>query len=179
MFLFRCCVHQEPNPKTADSHDVLEVTATSVSRRVERAKEVRLVSNITHNQFELTCQVITMQASNEVKAALYRARSQPQEVPSGLGLLLDALLLQATIQTMDERPWTIMIYFRLSNCAWLPGVCAQNWTTCTRQGSDSCDHFCLPVLYMNLTMLLCSTGPALYGCRWDFALVHDCATMLL
>ena len=41
MFLFRCCVQQDPDGKSDDSQEVLEVTATSVSRRIERAKEVR------------------------------------------------------------------------------------------------------------------------------------------
>lgn len=40
MFLFRCCLHQESDQKPDDSHEVLEVTATSVSRKIERAKEV-------------------------------------------------------------------------------------------------------------------------------------------
>ena len=40
MFLFRCCVHKTADNKQDDPPDVLEVTATSVSRRVERAKEV-------------------------------------------------------------------------------------------------------------------------------------------
>ena len=40
MFLFRCCVREVDDTKPSDSPEVVEVTATSVSRRIERPKEV-------------------------------------------------------------------------------------------------------------------------------------------
>lgn len=167
MFLFRCCVHQNPDPKSADSHEVLEVTATSVSRRVERAKEVRALSHITLQPCRLTYQLKALPAFSECDTALYRAQSQPQEAPSVLGLLLDALLSQATIQTMEERPWIIMTCSHLSSCVWLPDECAQNWTTCTRQRPNSPLAPCPPFLiklYTILVMHMCLRRPANSTC---------------
>ena len=48
MFLFRCCARQRPDQKADEPHEVLEVTATSVSRRIERPKEVRPFTTLSN-----------------------------------------------------------------------------------------------------------------------------------